>query len=349
MSVTRDGTARACVWPPSLPLLPHRRALARCRSPSLRRRPGGRGGRTSVLWRARRAHLSAVVSLAAGRSTTIAGTQRRGLRPELMILLLLVVAVPIIGWQIYRRVTFQFNELVTALTAHPCAYVYKDKKEYDLSDLSRSKSTCSTYDAVRLRACPRVWCLDDSTPVHASVFKHVHWRLRAACVRMRTCFCTATQETCQDYHVHRVDNDFFFNVCNNAMRKPPECSDLFGLFSLSLSLSLSLSRARSLSLSLCHSCSLALVLSLSVALSLSLSLSLSLAHSLLVCQKRHTNTSAVKRDLLIPVHRRFTKRPSLHRLPDWKWGLFFFFLFFSPFYLNPQTSKLYPHILHSKH
>jgi hypothetical protein len=36
------------------------------------------------------------------------------------------------------------------------------------------------------------------------------------------------QESCQDYHVHRVDNDFFFNVCNNAMRKPPECADLFG-------------------------------------------------------------------------------------------------------------------------
>jgi hypothetical protein len=186
MSVTRDGTARACVWPPSLPLLPHRRALARCRSPSLRRRPGGRGGRTSVLWRARRAHLSAVVSLAAGRSTTIAGTQRRGLRPELMILLLLVVAVPIIGWQIYRRVTFQFNELVTALTAHPCAYVYKDKKEYDLSDLSRSKSTCSTYDAVRLRAFPRAWCLDDSAPVQAP--RPYSNMFIGACVR-RTCAC----------------------------------------------------------------------------------------------------------------------------------------------------------------
>jgi hypothetical protein len=111
-----------------------------------------------------------------------AGTQRRGLRPELMILLLLVIAVPIIGWQIYRRVTFEFNELVTALSSHPCAFVYKDKKEYDLSDLSRSKSTCSSSDA----------------------------------------------EACQDYHVHRVDNDFFFNVCSNAMRKPPECSELFG-------------------------------------------------------------------------------------------------------------------------
>lgn len=99
-----------------------------------------------------------------------------------MILLLLVIAVPIIGWQIYRRVTFQFNELVTALTSHPCAYVYKDKQEYQLSDLSRARSTCSASDA----------------------------------------------ESCQDYHVHRVDNDFFFNVCTNAMRKPPECTDLFG-------------------------------------------------------------------------------------------------------------------------
>ena len=43
------------------------------------------------------------------------------------------------------------------------------------------------------------------------------------------CTFAGKQETCQDYHVHRVDNDFFFNVCNNAMRKPPECSDLFGL------------------------------------------------------------------------------------------------------------------------
>ena len=30
-----------------------------------------------------------------------------------MILLLLVLAVPIIGWQIYRRVTFEFDALVT--------------------------------------------------------------------------------------------------------------------------------------------------------------------------------------------------------------------------------------------
>ena len=100
------------------------------------------------------------------RRATVAGTQRRGLRPELMILLLLVVAVPIIGWQIYRRVTFQFNELVTALTAHPCAFVYKDKKEYDLLDLSRSKSTCSTYDAVRLGGggvCRVLWTRQSRT------------------------------------------------------------------------------------------------------------------------------------------------------------------------------------------
>jgi hypothetical protein len=76
--------------------------------------------------------------------------------------------------------------------------------------------------------------------------------------------------------VHRVDNDFFFNVCNNAMRKPPECKDLFGLSSPSLPPSLSLSHARALSLS----CSIALLLSLSVALSLSLSLPCTLSPSM---------------------------------------------------------------------
>merc|ERR1712216_238814 len=118
-----------------------------------------------------------------GPHVTMSGEPpRRGLRPELMILLLLVLAVPIIGWQIYRRVTFEFDALVTALSSHPCAFVSKNDKEYDLTDLSRSRSTCSSSDA----------------------------------------------EGCQDYHVHRVDNDFYFNVCRNAMRKPPECADLFG-------------------------------------------------------------------------------------------------------------------------
>ena len=50
MSVTRDGTARSRVWPPSLPLLPRRPALPRCPSPPLRPRPGGRGGAPPKHW-----------------------------------------------------------------------------------------------------------------------------------------------------------------------------------------------------------------------------------------------------------------------------------------------------------
>jgi len=109
-------------------------------------------------------------------------TKRSGFRPELIVLLLLVVAVPLIGWQIYRKITFKFEELITALTSHPCAYVHRDKTEFDLTKLSKSRSTCSSTDA----------------------------------------------SSCLDYHLRREDSDFYFNVCNNVMRKPSQCNDLFG-------------------------------------------------------------------------------------------------------------------------
>lgn len=40
--------------------------------------------------------------------------------------------------------------------------------------------------------------------------------------------CSNNPRACQDYHVHRNDNDFYLNVCNDVMHKPAECVDLFG-------------------------------------------------------------------------------------------------------------------------
>mmetsp|Transcript_71779 Transcript_71779/g.149914 ORF Transcript_71779/g.149914 Transcript_71779/m.149914 type:complete len:330 (+) Transcript_71779:213-1202(+) len=112
----------------------------------------------------------------------MAGTKRSGLRPELAILLLLIVAVPLIGWQAYRKITFQFTEIMTAITSHPCSVQILDGSEYDLTGLGRTKADCDNGD----------------------------------------------QKSCLDYHVHRNDDDFYLNVCKNVMRKPAECSNLFG-------------------------------------------------------------------------------------------------------------------------
>mmetsp|Transcript_11781 Transcript_11781/g.18495 ORF Transcript_11781/g.18495 Transcript_11781/m.18495 type:complete len:334 (+) Transcript_11781:63-1064(+) len=111
------------------------------------------------------------------------GPRRAGMRPELIILLLLIIAVPIIAWQAYRKVSFEFNEIMTALTSHPCTYISPvDRVEYDLTSLSKKRGSCSS-----------------SNP-----------------------------QGCQDYKVHRQDDDFYLNVCSNVMRKPAECVNLFG-------------------------------------------------------------------------------------------------------------------------
>ena len=64
------------------------------------------------------------------------------MRPELVILLVLIIAIPLIGVLAYRSVVFQFNEILVALTAHPCIFSSNDGSEWNLNDLSKSQKYC---------------------------------------------------------------------------------------------------------------------------------------------------------------------------------------------------------------
>eukprot|EP00287_Rhodomonas_sp_CCMP768_P008112 CAMPEP_0196748280 /NCGR_PEP_ID=MMETSP1091-20130531/72961_1 /TAXON_ID=302021 /ORGANISM="Rhodomonas sp., Strain CCMP768" /LENGTH=328 /DNA_ID=CAMNT_0042095567 /DNA_START=85 /DNA_END=1071 /DNA_ORIENTATION=+ len=110
----------------------------------------------------------------------MAGTKRSGVRPELVILCLLIIAVPLIGWQVYRKVTLQFTEIMTALTSHPCTVQVLDGSEYDLTGLGRSKEACNNGDSTS--------CLDyhvhrDDNDFYLNVCKNV-MRKPAECVNL---------------------------------------------------------------------------------------------------------------------------------------------------------------------
>ncbi len=69
------------------------------------------------------------------------------MRPEFLVLLLLLVSIPCIGFLAYRNIVFQYKELVIAWTSHPCIFTSKDGSEWDLNALSRSSSQCSSANS----------------------------------------------------------------------------------------------------------------------------------------------------------------------------------------------------------
>ena len=64
---------------------------------------------------------------------------------------------------------------------------------------------------------------------HPCIFSHQssEWDLKPLSRTSDQC-STSNPDACSDYHIHRDASDFYFNICSNAMRKPAECSSLYG-------------------------------------------------------------------------------------------------------------------------
>jgi hypothetical protein len=72
------------------------------------------------------------------------GDNRYPIRPELLIVVILIVSIPALGYIGYQNIMYQYDKYVTSFISHPCVYSSKGF-DWDLTSLTRSERKCNSW------------------------------------------------------------------------------------------------------------------------------------------------------------------------------------------------------------